>query len=134
MGASIMACYKLKLIKKHPFNIRYQLSVPVVGAFFCPNYEQSYYEIFSLGNNKGIVHPGIWGKKFEIDNLITIDVPFNWIGLRVGFENRIYNNHANNLKYRRILNSFIIGFTKNFIPNNPKKNTINHINVINPIF
>ena len=134
LGLSIMATYKLELIKKHPFNIRYQLSSPLVGAFFCPNYEQSYYEIFSLGNNKGIVHPGIWGKRFDIENIITFDIPFSWIGLRLGYENRVYNNHVNSLKYRRVLNSFLIGITKDFIPNNRKKNTNNNINVINPIF
>ncbi len=134
IGGSAMITYKLKLIKKLPFFIRYEVSTPLIGMFFSPHYEQSYYEIFSLGNNNGIIHPGVWGNRFDLKNLITIDLPFSWIGLRVGFENNIRNTHVNDIKYRRIYNTFHVGFTKDFIPFNRRKNNIENLNVINPLF
>ena len=129
-----MITYKLKLIRKLPFFLRYEVSTPLAGIFFSPHFEQSYYEIFSIGNNKGIIHPGVWGNRFDLKNLITIDIPFSWIGLRVGFENNIRNTHVNDIKYRRVYNTFLIGFTKDFIPFNRRKNNIENLNVINPLF
>lgn len=134
LGASAMITYKLKLIRKLPFFLRYEVSTPLAGIFFSPHFEQSYYEIFSIGNNKGIIHPGVWGNRFDLKNLITIDIPFSWIGLRVGFENNIRNTHVNDIKYRRVYNTFLIGFTKDFIPFNRRKNNIENLNVINPLF
>ena len=54
LDASGMAIWHVK-VKNVPLTLRYQLNVPVAGVLFSPNYGQSYYEIFTLGNSDGVV-------------------------------------------------------------------------------
>ena len=44
-----MAAYKFTVAGK-PFTLNYEVSVPLCGLMFSPNYGQSYYEIFSKGD------------------------------------------------------------------------------------
>ena len=129
-----MATYKLKYFRKFPITIRYQASLPVVGAFFSPHYEQSYYEIFVVGNSSGIVKCGYWGNGFDMKNIFTIDLPLASMNLRIGYENKIFNSNVNHLKNRRVSNSFLIVFSKEFLPVNRKKPKIQVDNIVNPIF
>jgi hypothetical protein len=54
LDASGMAIWHVK-VKNVPLTLRYQLNVPVAGVLYSPNYGQSYYEIFTLGNSDGVV-------------------------------------------------------------------------------
>jgi hypothetical protein len=115
-GAMATAVYRLAIWPKLPVTLRYTASLPVVSAFFSPHYEQSYYEIFSLGNTKGIVRVGTFGNRFDIDNLVTADLPLGALSLRVGYLGRIHNTHVNDIKTRRVSNSFVVGFVREFAP------------------
>lgn len=124
LGGSVMAAYQLKIFPKLPLTLRYQMQLPVMGTFFSPHYEQSYYEIFSLGNTKGIIHFGSFHNQFDLSNRFTIDIPIRSMSLQIGFLNKIHNTHVNDIKNRRISNSFLIGFTKEFLPFSRKKPSI----------
>src|SRR5690554_2538082 len=50
LNLTAMAIYSLRKV-----TLRWQLTTPFTGVFFSPAYGQSYYEIFSLGNDKGTV-------------------------------------------------------------------------------
>ena len=120
-GAMATAIYRLSVWQKFPITLRYSASLPVVSTFFSPHYEQSYYEIFSLGNTKGIVRCGTWANRFDMDNLLTADLPLGSMSLRLGYQNRIHNTNTNQIKTRRVSNSFIIGFVKEFAPLSARK-------------
>lgn len=133
-GASLMGVYQLNVFPKFPITFRYQASLPVMSVFFSPHYEQSYYEIFSLGNTDGIVRFGSFHNRFDMNNYFTADFPIGAINLRIGYLNKIHNTHVNDIKTRRISNSFLIGFSKEFLPFNRKKGSIKATAVNNALF
>ena len=55
LDASGMAIWDLR-IKNYPISLRYQVNLPFAGIMFSPNYGQSYYEIFTLGNWNGVIN------------------------------------------------------------------------------
>lgn len=108
-----MAIYRW-CIKSLPVTLRYQTSVAMAGVFFCPEYGQSYYEIFSLGDTGGIVHFGSLHNQFNMQNLLTIDIPVNTWFLRIGYRNNIRTFRENHLRSQIYTNSFVIGMSKEF--------------------
>ena len=108
-----MAIYRLT-IKKLPITVRYHASIAVAGLFFCPEYGQSYYEIFTLGDTGGIVHFGSLHNQFNMQNLLTVDIPVNTWFLRIGYRNDIHTFRENQLRSQLYTNSFIIGISKEF--------------------
>lgn len=134
VGGAAMAVYQLRCFKKFPITLRYQASLPVASVFFSPQYEQSYYEIFSLGNTEGIVHFGSFHNRFDMNNYFTADLPVGALNLRIGFLNKIHNTHVNDIKNRRVSNSFLFGFSKEFLPFNRKKPNVSPQRINNALF
>lgn len=132
-GGSALAIYRFQA-GKLPLTLRYQVTLPMFGTFFSPHYEQSYYEIFVLGNSSGIIHFGSFHNQFDLDNYVTLDIPVSSINLRVGFLSTIRNTHVNDIKNRHVDNSFIIGFSKEFLPFNRKKAKKSLSHVVSPLF
>lgn len=95
-------------IGRLPILIADRVKLPSLGAFFCPEYGETYYEIY-LGNRKGLAHAGWWGNNFRIDNLLSVTIDFGRTALMVGYRVTGYNQWANNLNVRDITNSFVIG-------------------------
>ena len=117
LEGAMQAKYKFFIHKwaKTPFYVSLQWDLPVIKTFFCPNYGQSYYEIFSLGNTKNVVHFGSFGKGFDTDINLSIDVPL-WNGyIKCGVYNKTRNMHVNSLKRRMVNTNFMIGYTRRFV-------------------
>lgn len=95
-------------IGKLPILIEDQVKIPSLGAFFCPDYGETYYEIY-LGNHKGLAHAGWWGNNFRIDNLLSVTLDFGRTAMTLGYRLNAYNQWANNLNVKTITNSFVIG-------------------------
>ena len=108
LGFAEMLTYTLH-IGHFPITLRYQLSLPVLGVFFSPAFGESYYEIFYLRNHSGIVKFGSWHNRFDMNNLLTVEIPIGRSALRLGYDNRIRSSRASHLDYFHYSNAFVIG-------------------------
>lgn len=113
------AAYRLNL-GKLPVTLRYQPSLPVLGLFFSPEYDELYYEIY-LGNRDGLVNFAWPGSRFALTNLLTADLHFGATSLRLGYRNYNLSSKANNLTTNITTHSFVIGVSGDWISINPRK-------------
>lgn len=117
LTASISKTFK---IGKLPVLFSDRIQIPSLGIFFCPQYGETYYEIY-LGNYKDLVHPGWWGNNFRIDNLLSFTLDFGKTAMTLGYRLSAFNQWANNLNTKILTNSFVIGVVPHGI--GLKKNT-----------
>lgn len=113
IDASAMATYDMR-IAGHHFLWRYQMSVPLLGVAFSPNYGQSYYEAFSLGNYDHNVVFAYIGNMPSMRHRLTLDIPIKRYMLRVGYVAQFNQSTFNHLKHHCYSHNFMIGFNKYF--------------------
>ena len=104
LNASLLAFYNWNLL-----TLRWQVSTPLLGAFFTPGYGQSYYEIFVLGNDSRVVHFASPANQRGLRNYITADYPIGKVTLRAGYLRNYYRTEANNLITSISSHQFMIG-------------------------
>lgn len=95
-------------IGRLPVLLRDEVSLPSVSAFFCPDYGETYYEIY-LGNHKGLAHAGWWGNNFRISNLLSATLDFGRTAMIVGYRFEAHTQWANNLNTKIFTHSLVIG-------------------------
>lgn len=113
LNANLMATYTLRL-GTYPVFMRAQASTPFLGVFFSPQFGQSYYEIFGLGNSKGVVKFGSFHNQQAINSLVTMDFPVGSVAIRIGYYLNFYKTEANYITTKMITNNFMLGVTKEF--------------------
>ncbi len=106
-GITGYAAWNLK-IASLPVTLRYQPTLPVVGAFFSPEYGELYYEIY-LGNRSGLAHCAWIGNYFSFKNLLTVDLHFGATALRIGYAGDILSTRINNLTTNLYSHRVVIG-------------------------
>lgn len=96
-----------------PVTIADRAWLPTAGTFFCPEYGQTYYEIY-LGERSGLAHFGWWGNAFGIDNHLTMTLHFrNRRSLVIGYRLATRTFHANHLTTQYVRNAFTVALQIN---------------------
>lgn len=107
-GVNMLGSYSTTLWHR-PIAVRYELSLPVIGAFFSPDYDEAYYEIY-VGNHKGLAHFGWWGNRFDITNYLYADYTIGThTVLRIGYRNRVESTNVCHITTRAISHAVVIG-------------------------
>ena len=114
IDASVMAAYDFRWLNRTQ-KVRYQLSVPMAGVAYSPNYGQSYYEEFMLGNSDHNICFAYVGNVPSWRHLLTWDITLNdrW-AVRLGYDGEFMQSKLNGLRYHCYTHNFLIGFTKQF--------------------
>lgn len=114
VNATGIVSYTFRCKKHRPLILSYQLTFPLAGAAFSPNYGQSYYEIFELGNyDHNIVFANLFNMPSNRHRLL-LDIPIRKGELRLGYDIQVNQARFNNLEYNNTTIDFMIGFTKYF--------------------
>ena len=111
VNLSGMATYDM-VIAKHHYLWRYQVSFPLMGIAFSPNFGQSYYEAFvaeHYDHNVVFAYPG---NMPSMRHKLTLDIPIKRYTLRVGYVGEFHQSMFNHLKYHSYAHDFMIGFNK----------------------
>ena len=132
IDASIMAAYNTRLWRL-PLTLRYQASMPALGAFFAPDYGELYYEIY-LGNHSGLAHCAWPGNYFKLTNLVTADFHLGNTILRLGYSGIIFSSKANEIVSRKICHQFVIGVSSEWLSLKPRSTALPKAKVISALY
>lgn len=97
-----------------PVTLGISARVPVVGAFFSPNYGELYYEIY-LGNTSSLAHFAWPGSYRRADVRLWADLHFGGTSLRVGYHGDMLSTKANNIVTRDISHALTIGIVTEWL-------------------
>lgn len=113
LAPRLSAAYAFR-IRSHPFQIRYEAQVPLVGVMFSPNYGQSYYEIFSRGDYDHNVVPTTFFATPSLRQSLTFDFTIRHTTVRFGYLGDIQQAKVNELRYHTWSHLFVIGIVRKF--------------------
>lgn len=113
VGAVGMAVWNGRL-GRLPVTLRYQPSLPLIGAFFSPDYDELYYEIW-LGNHSGLAHCAWPGNYFLWNNLVTADLHFGATTLRLGYRCNVFSSKSGDIVSREVSHCFVLGISTELI-------------------
>ena len=114
LAPSLSLSYRFKAFQKHPCSIQYQVSAPLGGIMFSPNYGQSYYETFTQGNYERNIVPTYPFNKPSLRQLLTFDFMFAGTRWRIGYAGNYQQSHVNHIKAHTYSHTVMIGVVKSF--------------------
>lgn len=114
LAATGMAIYRIPL-KNSEIVTRYQLDIPLVGFAFSPEFGESYYEIFGLGNYDNIFCFTHLFNSPSWRHVLSADIPVgksDGFTLRVSYIADFYQSEINELRTHIYSHTFSLGFVK----------------------
>ena len=111
VDASAAIRWDVKIHHK-PVHLRYQLNVPLAGVMFMPHYDESYYEIFSIGNGGGVVNFTSLHNAPSLRQIVSADFPLSRLYLRLSYVWDAQQAHVNGVKTHAYQHVFLVGFVK----------------------
>ena len=111
LAASTMAVYRFSLAKRDCI-ARWQIDVPLAGVMFSPQFGQSYYEIFGLGDTDGIIKFSNPVNSPSWRHTLSLDIPVGRNTLRVAYIADLYQSRVNSIRTHLYNHSFALGFSR----------------------
>nr|WP_313980737.1 DUF3316 domain-containing protein [uncultured Prevotella sp.] len=113
IAPNAVAAYRFRL-RNLPFQLRYEVQVPLLGLAFSPNYGQSYYEIFTRDNydhNLVVTTPA---SAPSLRQLLTLDFTVRHTTFRIGYLGDYQQAKINQLRQHVWSNLFVFGIVRKF--------------------
>lgn len=112
LAASAIAKYAFSLWNV-PMKVRLQTDLPLLGTAFAPDYGQSYYEIFYLGQSGGCAHVTSLHNNLSLRTYLSCDVELRPCTLRLTLGNDLYQWTLGRQHYRMFTHSVMLGYVRN---------------------
>jgi len=112
LTASGMAIWKLRIRNNYPITLRYQMNLPFMGVMFSPEYDQSYYEIFTLGEHSKVVRFTSLHNQPSIRHTFSADVPVGSVKMRFSYLWDAQQYNVNKIRTHSYSHVFMVGFVK----------------------
>ncbi|MBW4755150.1 DUF3316 domain-containing protein [Prevotella melaninogenica] len=113
IAPNAVAAYRFRL-RNLPFQLRYEVQVPLLGLAFSPNYGQSYYEIFTHDNydhNLVVTSPV---SAPSLRQQLTLDFTVRHTTFRVGYLGDYQQAKINQLRQHVWSNLLVLGIVRKF--------------------